>query len=155
MRKDEISLHGVFSYLVPDLWHDIAPMLVESLKYADGKFSLRSVFDALITKNMQLWIGVTKKNEIKAFAITEIVNYPAKKVLIIQFAGGHDMDTWLHNIDGLQNFAKFHDCEAVEIYGREGWAKKLLPYNYAKIHSVYRLEIGKSKNAKDLDEISI
>lgn len=141
---------------MPDLWQDVLPMLIKALEYADGKYTLRSIFDALITKNMQLWIAVTQKNEIKAFAITEIVNYPGKRVLLILFAGGEEVDTWLDKIEYLQNFAHFNDCQAVEIYGREGWAKKLLPHNYVKIHSVYRYEIGKSKHGKEnMDTVSI
>lgn len=145
------SVHGVFSYNIDSVWHVIEPMLDKALKHADGKYTARSVKDALITKSMQMWVAVTEKEIIKAFAITQIINYPDKKVLSIMFAGGVDMKNWLHFIHILQNFGKFHDCLAIEIYGRAGWEKVLAPYGYEKIHSVYRLDIGKTKDEKNMD----
>lgn len=154
-RNEIASVHGIYSYNIDDVWPVIKPMLERSLDYADGKFSAKSVRDALITKAMQLWVAVTKDEIIKAFAITQIVNYPNKCVLIIMFAGGESMQSWLRYINILQNFAAFHECEAVEIYGRNGWEKALAPYGYVKIHSVYRLATRTAKHEKDMDEISI
>lgn len=152
--KDGLSVHGIFSYNIDDVWQQVAPFLNEAISYSDGKFTLRKLHDLLVAKHMQLWVAVTKKNIIKACAVTEIVDYPAKRVLFIVFAAGIEMHEWIKNIEVLQNFAAYHDCEAVEIYGRPGWEKVLKDYGYIKTHSVYRLQLGRPDYEKDLHEIS-
>lgn len=150
---DEItSVHGIYSYRIDEVWPEIEPMLEEAIKYSDGKFTAKCVKDALTTKEMQLWVAVNKKEKIQAFAVTQIVNYPAKRVMIIMFASGSCLEKWLHFIHILKNYAEYQDCRSIEIYGRKGWEKKLAPYGYQTIHSVYRLELKGGYHEEDLDE---
>lgn len=152
--KNGLSVYGIFSYNIDDVWHKVENYLKDAIKYSDGKFTIRKLHDLLIAKHMQLWVAADKKNNIKACAVTEIVDYPAKRVLLIVFAAGIGLEEWIHHIEVLQNFAAYHDCEAVEIYGRAGWEKVLKKYGYSKTHSVFRLQLGRPDYEKDLHEIS-
>lgn len=122
------------------IWFDVEEMIAESLKYSDGKFSLDSVYQNLKTAALQLWI-ISEDKKIKAFIITQIIQYPAKKILVFMFIGGSEFEAWEHFIETFKSFAKHHHCEAIEGYGRKGWFKKIMNLGFEQIHSVYRLAL--------------
>lgn len=139
----DLELHGILSHQIDCVWHHVLPMLEKSLGYADGKYSAEKILGFLLSKQMQLWIAIRAGSpEIRAFAITEIIHYPEKKVMLIMFASGKKSCEWIHFIEELKGFAQHHDCRSIEIYGRKGWERKLRPFGYVKIHYVYRLELG-------------
>ena len=62
-----------------------------------------------------------------AAAITEISDYPLKRVLVVSLAGG-DMS----EIKGLEDraavYGKYLGCSEIHIHGRKGWLKALPEY---------------------------
>lgn len=144
---------GVNKLILDKVWFEIESMLIETLKFADGKYSAQSVYDALLSEHMQLWVAAPDDKPPQAFAVTQIVSYPTKKIMLIMFAGGVKFNEWLPFIEYLKMFAMEHRCEAVEIYGRDGWKKKLFPYGFDQIHSVYRCTLAKDQShEKNLDK---
>src|SRR5678816_599502 len=114
--KQSIRMQGIYSHDVESVWDQVCPMLELAMDYADGKYSCEKVFTFLTNKQMQLWVGYNDEGKIQGFAITEIVLYPDKKVLIIMFASGTDVDEWIGYLEDLQRFADDCDCKSVEIY---------------------------------------
>ena len=54
-----------------------------------------------------------------------------KKILRYFLAGaeGNNLNNWLEPIQQeIEKFAKFNNCQAVEVAGRKGWARKLKGY---------------------------
>lgn len=152
MADEVTEFFGIVSHDIDMAWPDVEPLLQRAIKYSDDKFDTQSIYEALIARDMQLWVATTATHEIKAFAITEIVDYPTKTVMLIMFAAGFQMEKWLHYIHVLKRYAYHHKCDSIEIYGRKGWAKKLAKYGYEQIHAVYRLDLttGIEADAKNL-----
>ena len=144
-------LYGVQPEELDKYWPLVERQLVSELEYADGKFNLKSIKDGLKLTELQLWV-VKQGDEISMSVVTQLVNYPAKKVMLILFLGGENFDEFKHLASMIFEFAEYWECESVEIYGRTGWKKKLKDLGFLQIHSVYRLplkmEIG--KNEKNL-----
>ena len=149
---DLMDCFGIVAGDIDIAWPYVEPLLQRAMRYSDRKFDTQSIYEALIARDMQLWVATTASQEIKACAITHIVDYPQKTVMIIMFAAGFQMDKWLHFIHILKRYAQHNDCDSIEIYGRNGWAKKLAKYGYEQIHAVYRLDLttGTETYAKDL-----
>ena len=104
------------------VWRDAVTWLEPAIKRSGGRYTLPTVYDALKRGDMQLWtVG-------DAYCVTEVANYPAMKVICLHFLGGRNMARWIHEIAHIEEWARLHGCECVEITGRPGWALALPGY---------------------------
>jgi hypothetical protein len=61
---------------------------------------------------------------VKAAIVTEIKQYPRRRVLEVMFTGGSNMRDWLSPaIDALDEHARQAGCEHIATIGRPGWAR--------------------------------
>lgn len=127
---------GIFSIEIDDVWDEVEPFIVKSLKYTDGKYLPEDIKKCLKDREMQLWVD---GDPIHLAAITQIINYPQQTRLSIMFAGGKGIvHQWERYILPLAEWGRGKGCEKIEIYGRAGW-EKVLPFK--KIHTVLAYEI--------------
>lgn len=118
-----MNLYGIPPEQLEEVWETVAPLLAESVKYCDGKWTLADVKESIEKLDAQLFLVVDQG--IKAAVVTQIHNYPSKRVLTILFLGGHDMREWLHLSSVLERWAKEAGCQAMEVWGRPGWERVL------------------------------
>ena len=81
---------------------------------------------------MQLWVALSEGSVIAAM-ITEIVQYPRKRVLrVITIAGkdGYGMSKWYGFLPLIEGFALNNDCSSLEAWTRKGMAKKLIDWEH-------------------------
>jgi hypothetical protein len=138
---DEIDtpIGGVPSVEVMQVWHKVEPLLRRVVKPQTG-YALEHVLMKLQLAHWQLWV----MGDFQAVAITEIQNRPLHNVLWCQFVAGDNVDDWLDDWEKVQSeYAKAHNCVAVEWSGRRGWTK--FKQKYGKIYKVvmttYRKEL--------------
>ena len=106
------------------LWNEVEPLIKKAL---DDTYSAKDILDGLIKNSFQLFISWEDK--VECAVITEVSQYPQKKVCRYFLAGGNNMDNWLEPIQQeIEKFAKYNQCHAVEVAGRKGWARKLKGY---------------------------
>ena len=106
------------------IWNEVEPLIKKAL---DDTYSARDILDGLVKNSFQLFISWEKK--VESAVITEVVQYPQKKICRYFLAGGNNMDNWLEPIqETIEQFAKHNHCNAVEVAGRKGWSKKLKGY---------------------------
>jgi hypothetical protein len=91
----------------------------DALIYADGTFNIIDVADGIALSNMQFW-----PDESSA-AISQIIEYPRKKVLHIFLLGG-DMDGAKGIEKKLVAWGRSQRCRAITLTGRLGWSKSFL-----------------------------
>lgn len=89
---------------------------------------------------MQLWV-VYIDDTLIAYTVTQIIDYPCSRRLVIPFVGGKHIDKWLYLLNYIIEWGKKQSCEAIEGYGRPGWKKILQPFGVEKIHDVYRIKL--------------
>ena len=102
---------------------------VESLikKALDDTYTARDILDGLVKNAFQLFISWEDK--VESAVITEVIQYPQKKVCRYFLAGGSNMNNWLEPIQQeIEKFAKYNQCDAIEVAGRKGWLRKLKGY---------------------------
>lgn len=126
-------LYGVPSPHVESVWPHIEVFIEDALDYSDGKYSLTSIKQSLLDRQMQLWVMMDHKY--RAAGVTSINDYPCKSVATVMFGGGEELSYFVEGIKGIEEWAKSAGCESLEVWGRPGWKKAL---NYELIHVVLR-----------------
>ena len=92
--------------------------LARALKYSDTH-TLQDFAEGVENGTMQLWPG---KN---SAIVTEIHDYPLKKVIIVSIAGGNMRE--LEEIaPHIVKFAQDMGCNRIIIGGRRGWSRTFL-----------------------------
>ena len=138
-------MDGHYIYAIPPgeidrHWFLVEHKLGNAIAYSDNKYSLSSVYEAIKNEEMQLWL-IKSAYDLQAVVVTQIVDYPEKRVCLIMFTGGDKIDTYKHLISDISRFARYNRCKSIEFYGRHGWLKKISVLGFDHIHSVFRLEL--------------
>lgn len=97
---------------------DSREFLEPALAYSGGTHEWSDVVSGVHSSRMQLWA-----NE-RGAAITEILEYPRKRVLNVFLAGG-DMDQILEMLESAKAWGAQQGCEAICMSGRKGWLRVL------------------------------
>ena len=108
------------------IWNEVEPLIKKAL---DDTYSARDILDGLVKNSFQLFISW--ENKVESAVITEVVQYPQKKILRYFLAGaeGNNLSNWLEPIQQeIEKFAKYNQCQSIEVAGRKGWARKLKGY---------------------------
>ena len=93
----------------------------------DDSYTARDILDGLVKNSFQLFISWEDK--VESAVITEVIQYPQKKVCRYFLAGGSNINNWLEPIQQeIEKFAKYNQCDAIEVAGRKGWLRKLKGY---------------------------
>ena len=105
-------------------WNEVEPLIKKAL---DDTYTARDILDGLVKNSFQLFISWEDK--VESAVITEVIQYPQKKVCRYFLAGGSNMNNWLEPIQQeIEKFAKYNQCDAIEVAGRKGWLRKLKGY---------------------------
>lgn len=117
-------LTGVVAADIEHVWPVIAPLLQRAVDKSQGDMSVDDIRDALTKRDMQLWVW-TENTEITACLVTQIVDYPRRRVCQMPFIAGRSMKLWLACESMIAAWAKEHDCTQLEGFARKGWLRVL------------------------------
>ena len=126
-----MTIEGIQSEDIDQVWEKIEPMVASAMEYADGKMDAEDVYTELKLKNLQLWLvpgGIW---------VTRIVKYHRSKRLEWIAAAG-EYQEWTEHLPLLFDWARAHGCDAAEIGGRPGWGRKT---GFEEIHRVFRMRL--------------
>ena len=73
------------------IWDQIESYITKAL---DDSYISRDVLDGIITNKFQLFISWNNK-EVESAIVTEVADYPRKRVLRYVLAGGKNLENWL------------------------------------------------------------
>lgn len=107
-----------------DEWNRCVPWLEAALEKSGNTHTIWDVWTKLSNGEAQFWPAPSWA------AVTQLADYPRKKVLRIWLAGGNLDDLLKEGLPTAYDFAQQHGCSAVEVEGRGGWAKKLKNYGF-------------------------
>lgn len=99
------------------------PWIEAALAYSGDTHDFDDVACAIINSKMQLWPAK------EGCLVTELLQYPKKKVLHIFLAGGKlESITDMHG--DVMTWGKAQGCTALTLSGRKGWIKALEKFNW-------------------------
>ena len=111
------------------VWNEVEPLIKKAL---DDCYTADDILKGLIKNSFQLFISWNKK--VESAVVTEVAQYPQKRICRYFLAGGSNMNNWLEPIQTeIEKFAKLNNCQAIEVAGRKGWARKLKGYSFSQI----------------------
>lgn len=138
----ENTITAVPTDLIAGIWKEVAPLLHPAVERSNGRWTMQTLLIALKEGKQQLWIVYEQDEAIKGVATTEILSYPNKKMLGIQYLGGRDLDTWgLSFLEMAEDFAKAVKCSGIEATARKGFMKWFKEYDYKDAYTVFEKEI--------------
>ena len=131
-----IHLSGIESTKVHQVWHEVLPLLDEALAHGMGEYTAEILLHNIVEGDNQLWVG-HENNEIWYVCVTAIETYPSgyKTCTVIALAG-FDVDEWISNVEELDSWCQANGVDAIRIYGRKGWERKLKPYGFEHVYTV-------------------
>ena len=125
---------------VETYWPKVQLLLRMAINYSDGRWSEASLLNALLKTSQQLWVAVD--GHVIGAATTQIILYPDRKTLFIQFLGGNNFSTWgQQGIEAMTEFAKANNCDAIECFGRKGFLKVLGEYDFEPTYTVFEKKL--------------
>ena len=135
----EVSL--VPTQYIDTCWEKIEAFIAKAAEYTYGRYTVSNIHDLVMDGEYQLWIAYDGK-DFKGAVVTNIINYPQRKLLGMQFCGGEELSTWKDPmLDLLKRFARDSGCEGIESTGRPGWAKVFQNDGYKATWVTYELPL--------------
>jgi len=145
---EEQKREGYVTTLVPpeqleNVWPFITDRLEKAIERSRGRWSMEALFQALQSEMYHLWLAFDGDNNVDGVGVTQVVTYPNRRMLAIQFLGGENFMDWVWSMLGTFNsFARDIECQGIEATGRDGFWKWLSKDGFEKAYTVFekRLE---------------
>jgi hypothetical protein len=95
-----------------------------------GHWTKDSLYELTLNERFQLW-GFGPPDKIQIFVFTQIVHYPANRILQAFLCFGNSLDDALPIIEAtFERFAMETNCALFELSGRKGWERKLKNFRH-------------------------
>jgi hypothetical protein len=134
------TFSGIPAEALPDWWPLLSPMIAAACARSGGKYRAVDILRALIAREMQLWAaldpGEQSANSVAAICLTEIVNFPGKRVCRILAGTGERRERWVHFAEEIGDWARLQGCAAIEAVARPGWERDFAALGYRKTHVI-------------------
>lgn len=93
----------------------------------ERRWTKQFIHEAVIRGMWQAWFFMSD-DVIRMTVYTQVVDYPAARVLWVPLAFGNSLDEMLPVMEAtLEKFGQEMGCDECEIIGRKGWGRKLGP----------------------------
>ncbi len=129
------------SRTITSVWPRVQQWLSDNgARLMRGNDTVEDVFESIKGDHSQLWIYDTATGF--GIVVTQIVQYPRRKVCFIKFGTGFNAKEWaVPIISAIEGFAGYSGCGAVEICARPGWIKLLQEAGYGSRHILLTKEL--------------
>lgn len=124
------------------IWNQIKNYVEDAAKYTYGRFTANDIRNGIKNNlNQQLWVA-HDDGVIYSFVVTEPIDYPQIKTLIVHFLAGFDIKLWKYDmLSTVQKFAYSIGCDRIESQGRPGWERFFKNDGYKKRFVAYELPV--------------
>ncbi len=123
-------------------WDKVEKFAAKATKYTFGRYTSDDIYDCVKEHDYQMWVAYEPSGEFKGVVITNVVNYPKRKLLAMQFCGGEDLKLWKEPmLELLKKFGRASGCDGIESTGRPGWAKVFKEDGYKATWGTYELPL--------------
>lgn len=110
---------------ITHLWPSITKELNRVPHIWTGRWTLDALYTLSVNERFQVW-GFGPSEEFRVILFTQIIDYPAARVLQAFLCFGNKADAAIPIIEAtLERFAIENECTLFELIGREGWKRKL------------------------------
>ena len=137
----EYSVSLIPPMVVEPMWSQLEPQMARAASHTAGRFDTHDIFEFVLNGSGQLW-GAFHKDRIVGVTVTRTIQYPRKKCLDVVFLGGEDWDGWREAMyDIVERWARDSGCEAIESFGRSGFARVFKERGYEPLWQVFEFPV--------------
>jgi hypothetical protein len=105
------------------VWPLVDKYVADALVFTRGAFEASDVCALCERGNMQLWIA-TRGNEVLAALVSEITDYPRKRIIGVPFIGGKELRSWFRKaLYTIEAWSKEMGCVGMQGGARRGWGR--------------------------------
>ena len=120
------------------LWPEVRGQLLKAVARSKGRWNEEVLLQSIKSGNQHLWLAFDKDHNIDGVGTTELVAYPVKRMLAIQFLGGNKFNDWVWDmLERFTDWAIDNDCDGVEATARMGFWKWLQQDGFERSYVVY------------------
>ena len=120
------------------LWPDVREQLARAIKRSHGRWNMEFLYASILNGNQQLWLAFDTDNNIDGVGTTEILQYPEKRMIAVQFLGGDRFNDWVWDmLEKFKDFGRDNDCTGIEATARMGFWKWLEQDDFSRSYVVY------------------
>ena len=112
------------------VWGDVAPLIEKALQHAEGELVPDDIKKQLDKGDLRLWVALEGKETIAAM-VTEVIQYPRKKIVRVITLAGKNMDMWYDFLPMIEGYAIRNGCSSLEAWSRKGMARKLKDWKHS------------------------
>lgn len=121
--KATVEILPVAQQHVARIWPLVEKYVADSLVYAKGVYLPEDIRGFCIEGKMQMWIAV-RGESVLAAVITEVMDFPRKRMISVPFIGGRDMRSWFRKmLATVEAWSKEMGCTGMQGGARRGWGK--------------------------------
>ena len=112
------------------VWKDVVPLIEKALQHAEGELVPGDIKKHLDKGDLRLWVALEGKETIAAM-VTEVIQYPRKKIVRVITLAGKNMDMWYDFLPMIEGYAIRNGCSSLEAWSRKGMARKLKDWKHS------------------------
>ena len=110
---------------VAEVWPWVLPHVEAALRHGAGEYLAIDVRGYCEAGTWQLWIA-TRPGELIGAALTEVVDYPRRRILFLHLAGAQEGEALAPLWEMARRWARDLGCDAMRFVGRPGWQRTAL-----------------------------
>jgi hypothetical protein len=120
------------------LWPEVRGQLMKAVARSRGRWNEEALLHRIKLGHQHLWLAFDSEHTIDGVGTTELVEYPGKRMLAIQFLGGDKFNDWVWDmLERFADWAKDNNCDGIEATARMGFWKWLEQDGYERSYVVY------------------
>ena len=120
------------------LWPEVRGQLLKAVARSKGRWNEESLLQSIKLGHQHLWLAFDEEHKIDGVGTTELVSYPAKRMLTIQFLGGNKFNDWVWDmLERFTDWAIDNNCDGIEATARMGFWKWLQQDGFERSYVVY------------------
>lgn len=120
------ALTGVPPDSLDRVWPIAEELLRPAVARSGGRATCTTIEAGIREQRYQLWVAHQEDVLIRAAFVTRVAEYPARRMLVVDFAAGSAMGEWVDLVQrAFREYALAAGLSGVELHGRVGWARVL------------------------------
>ena len=127
LRKVTHTIALVPAGYVNSLWFEVRDYLGPAVARSKGRWNMESLHAAILNEQQHLWLAFDQDNKIEGVGTTELVDYPCKRMLAIQFLGAGFGTWWSGSIAGQVIIIAMALRQRQEVVSGNGWSRMVTP----------------------------
>lgn len=131
---------------IDTIWEEVSKHLLPAIQF-NKLDTLENLRKNLNLEGRGLWVLINENQDIFGAATTAIIEYPNRKVLLIDYIGTPPGIFKKYEdlvVSTFQSYAYDTDCDVIKLDGRKGWGKALHKYGAVATRYIYEVPPGTS-----------